>query len=75
MWLKTEKEHVDKMDDFKLGELHADLENASLAIDGIFDKYFVGKEVSDSLQSMVTYLNELSREIKDVENKRKEAKK
>ena len=44
MWLKTESKFTDKMSDFELGEMHADLENAYLAVDGIFDKYFVGKD-------------------------------
>ena len=35
MWLKTESKFTDKMSDFELGEMHADLENAYLAVDGI----------------------------------------
>lgn len=75
MWLKTSREHVDKMSDFELGEMHADLENAFLTIDGIFTKYFVGKEVADNLQDMSTWLSELDHEIEDIAEKRKEAKK
>lgn len=75
MWLKTSKEHTDKMSDFELGEMHADLENAFLVVDGIFTKYFVGKEVADNLQDMSTWLSELNREIEGIAEKRKEAKK
>lgn len=75
MWLKTENKFTDKMSDFELGEMRADLENAYLVLDGIFDKYFVGKEVADNLQSMSTYLAELGSEIEKIAEKRKEAKK
>ena len=75
MWLKTSKEHTDKMSDFELGEMHADLENAFLVVDGIFTKYFVGKEVADNLQDMSTWLAELDSEIKKIAEKREEAKK
>ena len=75
MWLKTESKFTDKMSDFELGEMHADLENAFLVVDGIFDKYFVGKEVADNLQDMSTYLAELGREIEKISEKRAEGKK
>lgn len=75
MWLKTENKFTDKMSDFELGEMHADLENAFLVVDGVFDKYFVGKEVADNLQDMSTYLAELGSEIEKIAEKRKEAKK
>ena len=75
MWLKTESEFTDKMSDFELGEMHADLENAYLVVDDIFNKYFVGKETDDSLQAMSTWLAELGSEIKKIAEKREEAKK
>ena len=75
MWLKTESRFTDKMSEFELGEMHADLENAFLIIDGIHDKYFVGKEVSDNLQDMSAWLSELDHEIEKVAEKRKEAQK
>lgn len=75
MWLKTESKFTDKMSDFELGEMHADLENAYLVVDGIFDKYFVGKETADNLQAVSTWLAELDSEIKKIAEKRKEGKK
>ena len=75
MWLKTESKFTDKMSDFELGEMHADLENAYPVVDGIFDKYFVGKETADNLQAVSTWLAELDSEIKKIAEKRKEGKK
>ena len=73
MWLKTVKEHVDKLSDFRLGEYHSELENACASLDAL-DFTFVGKEVSDNLQDMHTYLYELSKEIEDIQKKREAAK-
>lgn len=75
MWLKTESKFTDKMSDYDLGEMHADLENAFLVLDGINCKYFVGKEVADNLQDMGIWLSELGSEIEKIAEKRKKAKK
>lgn len=73
MWLKTSKEHVDKLSDFALGEYHAELEATCANLDAL-DFTFVGKEVADNLQDMRQYLSELTKEIEDIKAKREGAK-
>ena len=74
MWLKTDKQHTDKISEFYLGEYNATLENTMGNLDVLMHT-FVGKEVNDDLSSMYHYLSELSTEIKQiVERRRKDQK-
>lgn len=74
MWLKTDKQHTDKISEFYLGEYNATLENTMENLDVLMHT-FVGKDVNDDLNSMHHYLSELSTEIKQiVERRRKDQK-
>lgn len=74
MWLKTDKQHTDKISEFYLGEYNATLENTMENLDVLMHT-FVGKDVNDDLNSMHQYLSELSTEIKQiVERRRKDQK-
>lgn len=74
MWLKTDKQHTDKISEFYLGEYNATLENTMENLDVLMHT-FVGKDVNDDLSSMHQYLSELSTEIKQiVERRRKDQK-
>lgn len=74
MWLKTDKQHTDKISEFYLGEYNATLENTMGNLDVLMHT-FVGKDVNDDLSSMYQYLSELSTEIKQiVERRRKDQK-
>lgn len=69
MWLKTDKQHTDKISEFYLGEYNATLENTMENLDVLMHT-FVGKEVNDDLSSMYQYLSELSTEIKQIVERR-----
>lgn len=69
MWLKADKKYLDNLSDYALGEYHAGLETAIADIDAV-NQIFIGKEVSDDLQSMCQYLTELSSEVKNVIERR-----
>lgn len=69
MWLKTDKQHTDKISEFYLGEYNATLENTMENLDVLMHT-FVGKDVNDDLNSMHQYLSELSTEIKQIVERR-----
>lgn len=69
MWLKTDKQHTDKISEFYLGEYNATLENTMGNLDVLMHT-FVGKDVNDDLSSMYHYLSELSTEIKQIVERR-----
>lgn len=69
MWLKTDKQHTDKISEFYLGEYNATLENIMENLDVLMHT-FVGKDVNDDLSSMHQYLSELSTEIKQIVERR-----
>lgn len=69
MWLKTDKQHTDKISEFYLGEYNATLENTMGNLDVLMHT-FVGKDVNDDLSSMYQYLSELSTEIKQIVERR-----
>ena len=69
MWLKTDKQHTDKISEFYLGEYNAMLENTMENLDVLMHT-FVGKDVNDDLNSMHQYLSELSTEIKQIVERR-----
>lgn len=69
MWLKTDKQHTDKISEFYLGEYNATLENTMENLDVLMHT-FVGKDVNDDLSSMHQYLSELSTEIKQIVERR-----
>lgn len=70
MWLKTDKQHTDKISEFYLGEYNATLESTMENLD-VLTHTFVGKEVNDNLSDMYRYLSELSDEIKKIAERRK----
>ena len=72
MWLKTDKQHTDKIHEFYLGGYNATLENTMENIEALRHT-FVSKEVDDNLSDMYRYLDELSTEIKHIVEQREEA--
>ena len=69
MWLKTDKQHTDKISEFYLGDSNATLESTMGNLDVLMHT-FVGKDVNDDLSSMYHYLSELSTEIKQIVERR-----